>query len=159
MAAFDRCEQEASAIIAARMQDAAFRQRQESSSTTWNMEFPFFIRRVRIIIAMGLFSAYCGTEDQSPAEAAQAGLTVLRELTPVELFGVLPADVGESTAVVQQLRLLSTGLTAPSAIMWERLIQTARNILDADAQYPDEDHIVQDPGGPDVTYGTLSTER
>ncbi|MGW2426640.1 hypothetical protein ACWC0C_47145 [Streptomyces sp. NPDC001709] len=159
MTAFARCEQEASNIIAARMQDAGFRQRQESSSETWNMEFPIFIQRVRIIIAIALFSAYRSTEDQSPTKAAKAALTVLRERTPVELFGVLPEDIGESAAGVQHLRRLSIGLTAPSAIMWERLIQTARNVLDEDAQYPDEDHVVQDPGGPDVTYGTLSTEH
>lgn len=159
MAAFARCEQEAGDIIVARMQDADFRQMQESSSETWNMEFPLFIRWVRIIIAMAIFSAYRSAEDQSPVEAAKAALTVLRERTVVELFGVLPVDIGESAAVVDHLRLLSISLTAPSAIMWERLIQTARNVLDEDAQYPDEDHVVQDPGGPDVTYGTLSTER
>jgi hypothetical protein len=157
--AFARCEHEASAIIAARLQDANFRRRQESASETWNMEFPFFIRRVRIIIAMALFSACRGADDRSPAGAAAAGLTVLREATVVELFGVLPADLGESAAVVEQLRLLSISLTARSAIMWERLILSARNVLEVDAQYPDEDHIVHDPGGPDVTYGTLSTER
>lgn len=159
MADFARCEQEAGDIIAARMEDAGAREQLESSSATWNMEFPAFIRKVRAIIAMALFSAYRRAEDQTPAEAAKAALTALRELTLVELFGVLPADLGESTAVVDHLRLLSISLTAPSAIMWERLVQTARNVLDEDAQYPDEDHVVQDPGGPDVTYGTLSTER
>ncbi|MGW2835825.1 hypothetical protein [Streptomyces sp. NPDC001286] len=158
MVAFARCEQEAGDIIAARMQDADFRQRQESSSQTWKMEFPFFIQRVRGIIAIALFSAY-GSTDQPSATAAEAALTVLRERTPVELFGVLPEDVGESATTIQHLRLLSTGLTARSAIMWERLIQSARNVLDEDAEYPDEEHVVQDPGGPDVTYGTLSTEQ
>ena len=158
MADFAGCEQEASNIIAARMQNAGFRQRLENSSETWNMEFPFLIQRVRIIIAIALFSAY-GSTDQSPAKAAKAALTVLREHTPVELFGVLPEDLGESSSAVRHMRLLSIGLTAPSAIMWERLIQTARNVLDEDAEYPDEDHVVQDPGGPDVTYGTLSTEH
>ena len=154
---FAGCEQEASTIIAARMQDAGFRQRQEKSSETWNMEFPFLVHRVRIIIAIALFGAY-GSTDQFPAEAGRAALTVLRERTPVELFGVLPEDLGGSASEVRHLRLLSIGLTSSSAIMWERLIQTARNVLDEDAEYPDEDHVVQDPGGPDVSYGTLSTE-
>lgn len=77
----------------------------------------------------------------------------------MELFGVLPEDTGEAAFQLRHLPLLSNGLTAPSAIMWERLLQTARNVLDKDGQYPDEDHVVQDPGCPDVSYGSLSTEH
>ncbi|MEU9397568.1 hypothetical protein AB0D86_47310 [Streptomyces sp. NPDC048324] len=157
MAEFARCEQEASDIIEARLRNAGFRQRQECSSQTWSMEFPVFIRRVQIIIAIALFGAH-DSADQSPAKAAETALTVLRERTLVELFGVLPADLEDSGSEVEHLRLMSIGLTAQSAIMWERLIQTARNVLNEDAAYPDEDHVVENPGGPDVTYGTLSTE-
>ncbi|MFJ9120184.1 hypothetical protein ACIRJO_32170 [Streptomyces sp. NPDC102394] len=158
MAAFARCEQEASDIIEARLRDAGFRQRLECSSQTWNMEFQVFIRRVQVIIAIALIGGYGGT-DQSPAKAAKTALTVLREHTLVELFGVLPAALEDSASEVEHLRLLSIVLTAQSAIRWERLIQTARSVLDENAEYPGEEDVVQDPGGPDVTYETLSAEH
>lgn len=142
MAAFDKCEQEAGTITAARLRDAGFRQRLERSSKTWNMEFPFLGQKVQTIIAIALFSAH-GSADHSPAQAAKAALTALSERTVVELFDVLPQDLGESASQVRHLRLVSIGLTAPSTIMWERLLQTARNMLDQDAEYPDEDHLVQ----------------
>lgn len=66
MAAFARCEQEASNIIAARMQDAGFRQWQERSSETRNLESSLFIQGVRIIVAIALFGADRSAEDQSP---------------------------------------------------------------------------------------------
>jgi hypothetical protein len=56
----------------------------------------------------------------------------------VELFAVLPVELGESSAVVAQLRLLSIGLTSRSAILWERLAHTARNVLDIRRTLPDE---------------------
>ncbi|MFJ9721269.1 hypothetical protein ACIRP3_00765 [Streptomyces sp. NPDC101209] len=81
---------------------------------------------MQMIIAIALFSGY-GSTDQSPAKAAERALTVLRERTVVELFGVLPADL--------------------------------EDVLDEDAVYPDGDHVVEGPGGSDVPYGILGTER
>ncbi|MGW0833401.1 hypothetical protein [Streptomyces prunicolor] len=139
MATFAGCEQEAGGIVAVRLAEIGFRARLERSSASWEMEFPFFTRRLEVIIAIALFSAYRdSTEQLTPPEARMAALGCLRELGPVELFAVLPVELGESSAVVAQLRLLSIGLTSRSAIRWERLAHTARDVLDPDARFPGE---------------------
>lgn len=148
MATFTRCEQEAADIIDRRLQDESFLHRLEDSSTVWGVEFPVLIRRTRTIIAMALFNAHLSTQGQNSSEIANAALLILRARTPAEIFAVLPADLGESSAVIEQLRVLSTGLTARSAILWERLAQTARNVLDSSAVYPDEAHVVGLPQAP-----------
>jgi hypothetical protein len=42
--------------------------------------------------------------------------------------------------------------------MWERLIQTARNVLNVRAVYPDPDNVVGPAHGPSQTTGILTTE-
>lgn len=159
MATFSRCKQEASDIVAVRLTDTHFSARLERSSTTWKMEFPVFIQRVEGVVAIALFSAYRSTEKSTNTEAPTAALNCLRELSPLELFAVLPAELGESSTLVEHLRLLSTGLTSRSGILWERLAQTARNVLDADAEFPDEEHVVDRSDGPTHTGITLSVPR
>lgn len=137
MATFAGCEREASRIVAVRLTEVGFRARLECGSASWEMEFPVFTRRLEGVIAIALFSAYRdSTERLTPPEARTAALRCLRELGPVELFGVLPAELGGSSAVVAQLRLLSIGLTSRSALLWERLAHTARDVLDPDARFP-----------------------
>ncbi|MFI6626250.1 hypothetical protein [Streptomyces sp. NPDC050528] len=134
MATFAGCAQEAGEIVAARLTEVGFRARLECGGVSWEMEFPVFVRRLEGVIAIALFSAYRSSEQLTSTEARAAALRCLRELGPVELFGVLPVELGESSAVVAHLRLLSIGLTSRSAILWERLAQTARNVLDPGAR-------------------------
>jgi hypothetical protein len=136
VATFAGCEREASRIVAIRLTEIGFRARLECSSASWEMEFPVFIRRLEGVIAIALFSAHRSSEQLTSTEARAAALRCLRELGPVELFGVLPVEPGGSSAVVAHLRLLSIGLTSRSALLWERLAQTARNVLDPDARFP-----------------------
>ena len=136
MATFAGCAQEAGEIVAARLTEVGFRARLECGSASWEMEFPVFTRRLEGVIAIALFSAYRRSEQLTSTEARAAALRCLRELGPVELFGVLPVELGGSSAVVAQLRLLSIGLTSRSAILWERLAHTARDVLDPDARFP-----------------------
>lgn len=102
MAVFATCEQAAGDIVAARLWEAVFHARLEHSATAWEMEFPLFIRRVQTVIAIALFSTHRrAAEEQTPPEAAAAAPAILRELSPVELFAVLPAELGESSARVE----------------------------------------------------------
>jgi hypothetical protein len=133
LASFARCEQQASDLLAARLTETDFRVRLEDRCRVWQMEFPTFARRERTIIAIALFSACRSKEERTDAEDATAALACLRELSPTELFAVLPADLGDSAAMIDHLRLVSIGLTGRSAVLWERLAETARNILDPDA--------------------------
>lgn len=136
MVTFARCEQEADDILAECLRDAAFHRRLMNSSSTWGWEFTSFLRRVRLVVAIALFCACRSRAEQTPAEAAAAGLRILREGDAVALFGVLPAaeGLGESAALVQWLRLISIGLTGRSAISWERLAVTATSVLDPDSR-------------------------
>jgi hypothetical protein len=155
MATFTDYEQQAEGLLAERLRDDAFRLRLESTSGTWGIDHATLLRRVRVVIAMGLL--YGGRENRDAEEPARRALDVLRRVHPVELFGVLPADLGPSARVVEQLRLLSTGVTPGGPLAWERLIQTARNVLDGQAVYPAPDSADASTQGPSRTTGTLST--
>ncbi|MDX3070820.1 hypothetical protein ACIP98_04095 [Streptomyces sp. NPDC088354] len=134
MVTFARCEQEAGAILGECLRDAAYRRRLMDSGSAWGWDFPAFLRSVRALVAIALFSAYRAGEDQTPAEAAARGLRLLREGDAVGLFGVLPAEVGENTGLVRWLRLISIGLTNRSALMWFRLAVTAQGVLNPDTR-------------------------
>ncbi|MFF3565069.1 hypothetical protein ACFYXS_34000 [Streptomyces sp. NPDC002574] len=104
------------------------------SSSAWGWEFAAFLRSVRAVVAIALFSAYRAGEEQTPTEAAATGLRLLREGDAVGLFGVLPSEVGENTGLMRWLRLISIGLTSRSALMWFRLAVTAEAVLNPDTR-------------------------
>ncbi|MFF7199289.1 hypothetical protein ACFZAM_37045 [Streptomyces sp. NPDC008079] len=140
MVTFTQCEQEAAEIVRERLRDGELRNWIESASSTWDIEHAVFLQRVKTVIAIGLFNSHHTAEaaEEPVPHPAQTALDALREADAVGLFGVLPADLGQSADVVKWLQLLSTGLTARSAIMWERLIQSARIILDVQLVLPQE---------------------
>jgi hypothetical protein len=107
----------------------------EKRSTTWQLEFATLMRQAQGVISVALFNSYATEEPLAEGEAAAAALMCLRERSVVELFGSLPASVREVDPVVKQLRTISIGLTARSSLLWERLAETARNVLDRDARY------------------------
>ncbi|MFJ4844665.1 MULTISPECIES: hypothetical protein [unclassified Streptomyces] len=131
MVTFAKCEQEADDILAECLGDEAFHRRLVNSITAWGWEFPSSVRRVRVLVAMALFAAYSAREEQTPAEAAATALRILGKGDDVALFGALPgpAELGQSAALVQWLRLISIGLTGPSAHRWVRLTATAHSVL------------------------------
>lgn len=130
----------------------------ESASSAWEIEHAVFLRRVQTIIAIGFFSAYRTVEEPTHPWAVQSALAALRNADPIELFGVLPADRGQSANVVEGVRLLSNGLTPGSAILWERLVRTARTVLDTQAVFSSRSQVVDTNDEPFRTVGTLTTE-
>ena len=155
MDTFVDCQQRAGEIIATRLGNNSFRCRLERASSSWGMEHEEFLRQVQTIIAIALFGPRRAEGVPASSRSTQEALEVLRDGNVVEIFGTLPAGLGNT---VKHLRLLSMGLTAHSAIQWERLSQTARQVLDNDTVFLDP---AQSAGetSQSMTTGTITTGK
>ncbi|MFI2765532.1 hypothetical protein ACH5A3_43145 [Streptomyces echinatus] len=80
-----------------------------------------------VLIALLATEGAAGAQEP---ERRAAALTSLQRHDDVQLFAALPHPLpAELTARVEQLRLMSTGVTPGSAIRWVRLVDTAGEFL------------------------------
>lgn len=160
MVAFARCEQESGEIMEARLRDDAFRRRMERTSSRWQIEHGSFLRQVKAVIAVALFSAYRESVSTTSAQAARDALAILRGGDAVQLFAGLPDDLSDSSTIIESLRLMSFGLTPNTPLKWARLAQAAENVLNPNAVFPGPtEMVVEKTDGPTRTIGIVTARK
>ncbi|WNI17219.1 hypothetical protein [Actinacidiphila sp. ITFR-21] len=161
MGPFDRCERQAAVVIADRMAEPDVRERLVDRGTTGRIGFEPFLRQVRGVTAVAVFSAHRDALDLPPARVAATALAVLRDTRPPDtLFTVLPADLGGSASLVADPRVLAAGRAAgPAPVGTARPDRAQRSRRRRDL--PDEAHVIGPVRGPDRPFdeAALTTRR
>ncbi|MGY4745864.1 hypothetical protein [Streptomyces sp. ATMOS53] len=114
-----------------RQADAVFARRLGQRLRTWDVERDPFLAQVEGVVLAALLA----TAGQSAAALSEtwclAAAAVLRRQQDVQMFAALPASLPDLVKVrIDQLRLLSTGLTPRSGHRWLRLRDTACEFLE-----------------------------
>ncbi|MFC7221483.1 hypothetical protein ACFQLX_25440 [Streptomyces polyrhachis] len=120
-----------------RLAEGAFAARLAERCRVWAVDRDALLAQTESVIVIALIAA------ADPPKPTQAGrwradaLARLLRREDVPLFAALPRAQPAGLALrVNQLRLLSTGLTSRSALRWERLVVTAGEFLSTGAPPP-----------------------
>jgi len=120
----------ASEVIRTRLANPTFARRLNERFNTWEVDHDAFLTQTESVVLIALLA----TADEPGADASVNWYPVaeaaLRQRQSTELFAALPASLPDPfQRRVDQLRLLSAGLTPGSGHRWLRLSDTAREFL------------------------------
>ncbi|MFF3968073.1 hypothetical protein ACFYZI_41800 [Streptomyces griseorubiginosus] len=118
-------------LIRMRLADRSFAARLHQRFRTWEVDRDAFLAQVESVVLIALL-ATADELDASTSEAwCLAAAVVLRQQQNPQLFAALPTALPDSIKLrVEQLRMLSTGLTPRSGHRWLRLTDTACEFLE-----------------------------
>ncbi|MFI1169086.1 hypothetical protein ACH4UM_37360 [Streptomyces sp. NPDC020801] len=124
-------ERLASEVMHRRLADNTFDTHVRKRCRKWDVDRDTFLAQVESVVLVALLATGDDAQGSAPDDWCAAGAAALRQQQEVELFADLPALLPESIRLrVEQLRLMSTGLTPQSAHRWLRLSDTASEFLD-----------------------------
>ncbi|MDT9701115.1 hypothetical protein [Streptomyces sp. P17] len=127
----------ANEVMQARPAHPVFARRLDQRLRTWDVERDAFLAQVEGVVLAALL-ATASASAAAPATWCAAAAAALREQDDVPLFAALPAALPDRIKVrMDQLRLLSTGMTPRSAHRWARLRDTAGEFLEPAALLED----------------------
>ncbi|MER7568834.1 hypothetical protein ACGFWE_42125 [Streptomyces sp. NPDC048523] len=127
VAAADRLAGE---VLRTRPADPVFARRLDQRLHTWRLDQGPFLAQVESVVLAALLATVAEPDADSPETWCLAAACLLRRHDDVEMFAALPSPLPDPvTAQMDQLRLLSTGLTPRSGQRWLRLRDTACEFL------------------------------
>ncbi|MFI6936814.1 hypothetical protein [Streptomyces sp. NPDC050287] len=124
-------ERLAGEVMDIRQADPIFAGRLGQRLRTWDVDRDSFLAQVEGVVLAALLATAGEPAGTLPETWCQAAAAVLRRQQDVQMFAALPTSLPDPAKVrIDQLRLLSTGLTPRSAHRWLRLRDTACEFLE-----------------------------
>ncbi|MGW2240794.1 hypothetical protein [Streptomyces sp. NPDC001759] len=118
-------------VVRTRLADPTFARRLRERFQAWEVEHDAFLPQVETVVLIALLATGDDPGAGNPQTWYPLAAALLRQRPSTELFAVLPPSLPEPVKPrVDQLRLLSTGLTPRSGHRWLRLCDTAREFLE-----------------------------
>ncbi|MFI6357572.1 hypothetical protein ACIBJF_34195 [Streptomyces sp. NPDC050743] len=113
------------------MSDESFAAWLSKRCSVWGTDRDDLLTQVESVVLIALIAtAPKAAADAGEAEWRARALAKLQRQDDVELFAALPHPLpAELGPRVEQLRLMSTGVTSGSAVRWLRLVDTAGEFL------------------------------
>ncbi|MFF3878875.1 hypothetical protein [Streptomyces sp. NPDC001978] len=106
---------------------------------TWEVDHDMFLAQVESVVLIALLAMADEPDADTPETWCPAAAAVLRRQQAVQLFAALPPSLPDPIKLrVDQLRLLSAGLTPRSGHQWLRLSDTACEFLEPAALLDEE---------------------
>ncbi|MHB9860895.1 hypothetical protein [Streptomyces sp. YIM S03343] len=118
-------------IMDGRLNDEAFAVWVNERCSVWGVDRGDLLAQAEGVVLIALIAAAPDAAARaSEPEWRATALAKLRRQDDVELFAALPRPLPAKLETrVEQLRLISTGLTSGSAMRWLRLVDTAGEFL------------------------------
>jgi hypothetical protein len=111
--------------------DPVFARRLGQRLHTWEVDQDTFLAQVENVVLAALLATADEPAAGLPGRWCPAAAAVLRRQPDMQMFAALPAALPDPVKVrMDQLRLLSTGLTPYSGHRWLRLRDTACEFLE-----------------------------
>jgi hypothetical protein len=140
-------ERLAGEVIRMRLADNSFASHVRQRFQTWDVDHDTFLAQVESVVLIALLATTEEPYADTPETWYPAAAALLRKQQNTQLFAALPTPLPDPIKLrVDQLRLLSTGLTPRSGHRWLRLSDTACEFL-APAALIDEDQEPPKPHG------------
>ncbi|MDF3145711.1 MULTISPECIES: hypothetical protein [unclassified Streptomyces] len=118
-------------VMRTRPADPVFARRLGQRLHTWDVEQVTFLAQVESVVLAALLATADESAAGLPGTWCPAAAAVLRRQQDMQMFAALPASLPDPVKVrMDQLRLLSTGLTPGSGHRWLRLCDTACEFLE-----------------------------
>ncbi|WP_217214276.1 hypothetical protein [Streptomyces sp. AC550_RSS872] len=118
-------------LIQDRPTDSVFTRRLGQRLHAWDVDQDAFLAQVESVVLAALIATAAEPAASSPGTWCPAAAAVLRRQQDAQMFTALPASLPDPVkARMNQLRLLSTGLTPGSSLRWLRLCDTACEFLE-----------------------------
>ncbi|MCQ9132836.1 hypothetical protein [Streptomyces hilarionis] len=118
-------------VMRMRQGDPVFARRLSRRLRTWDVDPDPFLAQVEGVVLAALLATASQPTTAPPETWCQAAAAVLRRQQDVQMFAALPASLPDLVmGRIDQLRLLSTGLTPRSGHRWLRLSDTACEFLE-----------------------------
>lgn len=132
-------DQLAGEVMRTRPADPVFARRLGRRLHTWGVDQDSFLPQVESVVLAALLATADEPAAGLPATWCPAAAAVLRQQQDLQMFAALPSSLPDPVkARIDQLRLLSSGLTPRSSYRWLRLCDTACEFLEP-AALVDED--------------------
>lgn len=137
----------ASEVMRTRPADPVFARRLGQRLHTWDVDQDTFLAQVESVVLAALLATADEPAASLPGTWCPAAAAVLRRQQDVQMFAALPAALPDRVKVrMDQLRLMSTGLTSCSGHRWLRLRDTACEFLEPAA-------LLEEGGEPPLSRG------
>lgn len=121
----------ASEVIRTRLAIPTFSRRLTERLNAWEVDHSAFLTQTESVVLIALLATADEPGAGVPATWYPVAEAALRQRQSTELFAALPASLTDPfKRQVDQLRLMSTGLTPGSGHRWLRLSDTAREFLE-----------------------------
>ncbi|MFF4259731.1 hypothetical protein ACFY1L_52120 [Streptomyces sp. NPDC001663] len=118
-------------VIRTRLADPTFARRLRERFQAWEVNYDAFLPQVESVVLIALLATADDPGAGNPQTWYPVAAAALHQQQSTELFAALPPSLPDPVKPrVDQLRLLSTGLTPRSGHRWLRLCDTAREFLE-----------------------------
>ncbi|RZB19585.1 hypothetical protein StrepF001_12665 [Streptomyces sp. F001] len=126
-------------MIRTRLADSTFARRVRQRFQTWEVDHDTFLAQVESVVLIALLATADEPDADTPESWCPAAAAVLRQQQTAQLFATLPTSLPDPIKLrVDQLRLVSAGLTPRSGHRWLRLSDTACEFLEPAALLDEE---------------------
>jgi len=124
-------EQLACEVMRTRLAHSTFARRVRQRLQTWDVDHDAFLAQVESVVLIALLATSSDPEADTPETWCPAAAAALRHQRNAQMFAALPTSLPDPVKLrVDQLRLLSAGLTPRSGHRWLRLSDTACEFLE-----------------------------
>ncbi|WP_416960858.1 hypothetical protein [Streptomyces sp. Agncl-13] len=124
-------ERLAGELMRRRLADRDFDTHFRNRCRKWGVDPATFLAQLESVVVVAVLATGDAARVETPDDWCAVAAAALRQHNDVELFAALPAALPEPVRLrIDQLRLMSTGLTSQSAHRWVRLSDTASEFLE-----------------------------